>query len=98
MSDSKEIGLPVHEKYAPPAAIQAGALIGSRAEYDRMYTESVTNREAYWKEQAEKNLDWMEPFHTVVEDDFNEGKIAWFLGGKLNVTANCLDRHLATRG
>ncbi len=98
MSDTKEIGLPVNEKYAPPPAIQAGAHINSRAEYDRLYRESVEDREGFWKKQAEANIEWMSPFTTVVEDDFTTGKIAWFIGGKLNVTANCLDRHLATRG
>ena len=97
MSDTKEIGLPVNEKYAPPPAIQAGAIIKSRAEYDRLYRESVDDREGFWKRQAEENLQWMEPFTKVVEDDFVTGKIAWFIGGKLNVTVNCLDRHLATR-
>ncbi len=98
MSETKEIGLPVHEKYAPPAAIQAAAIINSRAAYDEMYRRSVDDREAFWKEQAEENIQWLAPFGKVVEEDFSTGKIAWFLDGKLNVSANCLDKHLATRG
>ena len=98
MSDTKEIGLPVNERYAPPAAIQAGAYVKSRAQYDQLYSESVNNRESFWRQQAEENIDWIAPFTTVVEEDFQTGKIAWFIGGKLNVSANCLDRNLATRG
>ena len=63
-----------------------------------MYARSMEDRDGFWREQAESLLDWMAPFETVVEEDLASGRIGWFLGGRLNVSANCLDRHLAQRG
>ena len=92
-----ESALPTHERYAPPAAARDGALVTSAADYEALYARSINDREAFWREQAESLLDWIAPFHTVVEEDLASGKIAWFLGGTLNVSANCLDRHLPER-
>ena len=63
-----------------------------------MRRRSIEDREAFWAEQARTNLEWMSDFQTVVEEDFTTGHIAWFKEGTLNVSVNCLDRHLATRG
>jgi acetyl-CoA synthetase len=93
-----ESALPTQERYPPPAAAQRGALIDSLAEYQRLYDRSINDRDAFWREQAQAQLDWIAPFGTVVEEDLRTGTIAWFLGGKLNASANCLDRHLAERG
>ena len=93
-----DIGLPVTETYAPPARVREGALVRSREEYEALHRRSIEDREAFWRELANEHVDWMAPFGTVVEEDLRTGKIAWFLDGKLNVSANCLDRHLATRG
>ena len=100
MSDgaSSEIGLPVDETYEPPARVREGARVRSREEYEELRRRSVEDREAFWAEQANAHLDWMRPFETVVEDDFTTGRIAWFSGGTLNVSVNCLDRHLAEHG
>jgi len=69
------------------------------AEYRRLYEFSVTDTESFWREQAEQTLDWIEPF-TQVSDcsfDVDDLHVRWFADGKLNVTANCLDRQLAAR-
>src|SRR3954449_10068892 len=55
----------------------------------------VTDRDAYWASWAEQ-LDWQTKWHTVL--DWKAPYAKWFVGGKLNASANCLDRHLATRG
>ncbi len=93
-----DVGLPVDEKYAPPARVREGALVSSQAEYERLYRRSIEDRDGFWSEMANQFITWDEPFHTVCEEDLPAGKIAWFLGGKLNVSVNCLDRHLATKG
>src|SRR5512139_381834 len=98
MALAKEIGLPVDESYPPPAWIRDGAVIKSREQYQAMYDRSVNDRDAFWSELANEQLEWMEPFHTVCDEDLRTGKVGWFLGGKLNVSVNCLDRHLATSG
>jgi acetyl-CoA synthetase len=67
-------------------------------EYLALYNRSITQSDDFWTEMAHTHLDWIEPFHTVHKEDLSKGEIAWFLGGKLNVSVNCLDRHLATRG
>ena len=99
MSDAtSDIGLPVTESYPPPARVRDGSLVQSRDAYVELHRRSIEDREAFWAEQANENLDWMKSFETVVEEDFTTGRIAWFEGGTLNVSANCLDRHLAARG
>ncbi|MFT7044927.1 MAG: acetyl-CoA synthetase [Celeribacter sp.] len=64
-----------------------------------MYAASVADPEAFWGEQGQI-LDWMEPYTTVKQTNFNFGQvdIKWYADGVLNVSANCIDRHLATRG
>ncbi|HHZ69108.1 MAG TPA: acetate--CoA ligase [Methylococcaceae bacterium] len=70
----------------------------SEAEYDTLYQQSITRPEQFWADQAELFLDWSQPWHTVLDYDYPQGYIRWFEGGQLNVSYNCLDRHLATRG
>ncbi len=98
MTQSKEIGLPVSEVYRPPARVREGALVRDRDEYQRLYDRSITDRDAFWAEMANRYIEWISPFVTVCEEDLHAGEISWFGGGKLNVSVNCLDRHLATRG
>src|SRR6201996_6520126 len=66
-----------------------------RAKYDAMYAESVTDPEAFWREQAHR-LDWMVPFTKVKNVSWDPDKlhIKWFEDGVLNVSTNCIDRHL----
>ncbi len=65
--------------------------------YQRLYQQSITEPEKFWSEQAEQFLDWEKPWDKTLEFDYPTGKISWFKGGKLNVSVNCLDRHLANR-
>src|SRR6202021_1305136 len=52
---------------------------------------------AFWDTLAKQKLDWIKPWDTVFQGSFEEGKIEWFKGGLLNVSVNCLDRHLASK-
>ncbi|WOC77341.1 acetate--CoA ligase [Stutzerimonas frequens] len=69
------------------------------AAYRAMYQQSVINPEGFWREQAAR-LDWIRPFSEVKRTSFDDHHvdIKWFADGTLNVSANCLDRHLAKRG
>lgn len=65
--------------------------------YQHLYQQSVDQPEVFWAEQAELFLDWHSPWDTLLKHDYIKGEIAWFSGGKLNVSVNCLDRHLPER-
>ena len=65
--------------------------------YEEMYNESIQNPEKFWSQQAE-NIDWYKKWDNVMNYDFNTADIKWYEGGKLNVTYNCIDRHLESRG
>ena len=69
------------------------------AEYEQQWRAAIETPDAYWRDQAAQ-LDWMRPFDTVKNVSFaaDDFRIRWFDGGQINVSANCLDRHLATRG
>jgi acetyl-CoA synthetase len=95
---ANDIGLPIDEIYAPPKQIQNGALIKSMEDYLATYQNSIANKEEFWKEQANQNIDWIEPFSKVVNEDLKTGTVAWFYDGKMNVSSNCLDRHLEKNG
>src|SRR5690606_25428624 len=86
----------VSKLYPVPEALRATAHI-DRARYDAMYRESIEAPDAFWSRQATEFLDWMAPFHTVRDVHMTEGRVAWFLGGKLNASVNCIDRHLPAR-
>jgi acetyl-CoA synthetase len=79
----------------PPEKLSKKAYIKSMAEYKKIYQQSVDDPEAFWGKMAEQ-LDWFKKWDKVTVDDFKEGKHEWFVGGKLNVSYNCLDRHLNT--
>ena len=83
----------------PPSDKTADAAHVNAAKYDAMYDASISDPEGFWKEQAQR-VDWMTPFTKVKDVDFTFGqvKINWFADGALNVSANCIDRHLETRG
>jgi len=86
---------PILHKVDPEFA--AGAHIDLEG-YEEMYRRSVADPESFWTEQAEKFVDWFTPWHSVSQWDYHTGEIRWFDGATLNVTYNCIDRHLATRG
>jgi acetyl-CoA synthetase len=84
--------------YPVPANIAENTLINAQ-QYQSMYQQSVQDPEAFWGEQG-KILDWIKPYTTVKNTSFAPGNISirWFEDGTLNLAANCLDRHLQTRG
>ena len=65
--------------------------------YQTLYKQSVEQPEVFWSEQAKQFLQWDKPWHTVMNYDYPTGFIRWFEGGTLNVSVNCIDRHLETR-
>ncbi len=85
----------MHEKrvFYPPEELSRQAYIKSLKEYKEIYQRSLSDPEGFWGEAAEQ-LDWYEKWDKVLVEDFAEGKHEWFVGGKLNVSYNCLDRHL----
>jgi acetyl-CoA synthetase len=81
---------PVPESWAKTAWI-------NKETYQEMYRESIDDPEKFWAKQAAEFLSWETPWKTVCDYDFAKGEAAWFQGGKLNVSVNCIDRHLAER-
>ncbi|NQY37942.1 MAG: acetate--CoA ligase [Alteromonadaceae bacterium] len=81
---------PVSEKAKAHTHINA-------ATYDEMYKQSIEQPDVFWAEQAEKFIDWYQPWDSVSKVDFKNSEVSWFAGGKLNVSYNCIDRHLATK-
>lgn len=77
--------------------IAAAAHIGAD-EYERLYARSIDAPDEFWAEQASQFIVWRHPWRQVSDCDFSTGNVRWFEGGKLNVSENCLDRHLETRG
>mgnify|MGYP006163162069 CR=1 FL=1 len=67
--------------------------ISTIEKYEEMYQDSVENADEFWATQA-KRLDWYKKWNTVSNSDFTKAEIKWFEGGKLNVSYNCLDRHV----
>ena len=83
-------------RYPVPDAFRRQARISSREAYDRLYARSIQDPEGFWSEQAKDLLTWHKPWDRTLEYDFHQGRAAWFQGGKLNATYNCLDRHIRT--
>ncbi len=81
-----------------PNDIAENALV-NEAKYQDLYKQSVADPEAFWAEQG-KRIDWIKPYTQIkdVSYDANDLHIKWYYDGTLNVSANCIDRHLATRG
>ncbi len=70
----------------------------SQDDYQRLYRQSIDHPDTFWAEQAKRFLDWSTPWQSVQHSDLTHGTATWFDGGELNVSYNCIDRHLATRG
>ena len=83
--------------YDVPADVAARAYINND-KYNEMYQRSISDPEGFWAEQAEEFVDWFKPWTKVWDWDFDDARIRWFEGAKLNVCYNCLDRHLESRG
>ncbi|MGR8935724.1 MAG: acetate--CoA ligase [Gammaproteobacteria bacterium] len=86
-----------HKIYELKSEITQRAYIDT-ASYETLYRRSIDEPEAFWAEQAEQFLAWEQRWDNVMEYDYLKGYIRWFQGGKLNVSYNCLDRHLPERG
>ncbi|MDI6692732.1 MAG: acetate--CoA ligase [Anaerosomatales bacterium] len=82
--------------FDPPPEFAERALIGSRERYEELYRRSLEDPEGFWGEAAREHLEWIQPFTRVLEGGFDALDYRWFADGTLNVSANCLDRHLTT--
>ena len=67
-------------------------------EYYQVYRKSVREPENFWEEVAEEHFLWRKKWDKVLSWDFSKPEVKWFEGAQLNITENCLDRHLVTRG
>ena len=87
----------MHEKrvFYPPDELSEKAYIKSLEEYKKIYQRSLDDPEGFWEEAAQQ-LDWYKKWDKVLIEDFAEAKHEWFVGGKLNVSYNCLDRNVKT--
>ena len=83
--------------YPPSASFVANAKI-NKSDYDIMYAKSVNTPEDFWSEHG-KRIDWIKPFSKIKNVDFSYPNVSikWFEDGQLNVSANCIDRHLDKR-
>lgn len=70
--------------------------LSTRAEYDAAYQFSLSSPEAFWEDVASQ-YHWRKPWHTVLEWNFQAPDVKWFLGAELNITENCIDRHLKNK-
>jgi len=97
MEEKRAIVSVMEEKrqFAPPEDVGRKAYIKSVAEYKQIYQRSIDDPEGFWGELANQ-LDWYKSWDEVLVQDFKEAKHQWFVGGKLNVCYNCIDRHLKT--
>ena len=86
------------EIFAPSEEMAARAHIDA-AKYEEMYAQSVADPDAFWAEHG-KRIDWMTPYTTISNVNYNKPDVSikWYEDGTLNAAANCLDRHLETRG
>jgi acetyl-CoA synthetase len=97
--EKKTITSMMEEKrsFPPSKEFSSKAHVKSLEEYKKMYERSITDPDGFWGEQA-KNLEWIKKWDKVLDYNFGDNLyIKWFQGGKLNVTINCLDRHLKTQ-
>jgi len=79
--------------FKPSKELSQQAYIKNMAQYNKIYRKSIDDPEAFWGEMAEQ-LDWFKKWDKVLVQDFSDAKHEWFVGGKLNVSYNCIDRHL----
>ena len=82
-----------NQKFHPSSEFSENAHIGSMEQYEKLYQESIKDPSGFWTKQAER-LHWYKKWDDVVDFDFVDANIKWFSGGKLNVSYNCLDRHV----
>ena len=87
------------DKMYPPSADFISTAHIDKNKYDAMYAQSIDDPDAFWSEHG-KRIDWIKPFTKIKNVDYSYPNVSikWFEDGELNVAANCVDRHLATRG
>src|SRR5689334_19195255 len=95
-SASSSIESVLHEerKFPPTKEFAAKAHISSEEQYQQMWTRAKDDPAGFWGDLARSELEWAQPFTAAMQGKMPETK--WFVGGKLNVSVNCLDRHLKT--
>jgi acetyl-CoA synthetase len=93
-STSIESVLQENRVFHPPKEFVKQAKLKSLAQYRKLYRESIASPDKFWAKQAKNELIWFKPWKKVLQ--WKEPFAQWFTGGKLNVTFNCLDRHLGT--
>ena len=81
------------KKYNPSKEIMINAEYASIEDYNTEYSRSIKENDDFWNEKAER-LDWFKKWKKVSDVDFVEPRIKWFIDGKLNVSYNCIDRHI----
>ena len=81
-------------QFKPSSDFAKSAHIGSEADYKKLYRESIKSPDKFWGRMAKQELVWFKPFKKVLQ--WKEPFAKWFVGGKLNLSVNCLDRHLGT--
>ena len=81
------------QKYDPPQKLSLNAKFKSLEDYLDEYTFSVNDSDNFWSKEAER-IDWYEKWDKISDVDFTKPQIRWFINGKLNVSYNCLDRHI----
>jgi acetyl-CoA synthetase len=82
--------------YPVPAEVADRCFINEE-QYEAMYRRSVEDPQGFWAEQADIFLDWDRKWDQVFEQDMAAGRVSWFAGGRLNISVNCIDRHLPQR-
>ena len=81
------------KKYKPSKEIVQNAVYKSMSDYDKEYSESINNNDDFWREKADR-IDWFKKWSKISEVDFTIPRIEWFKDAKLNVSYNCIDRHI----
>lgn len=84
-------------KLYPVSSALKGRTHLDKAQYDALYAESINSPATFWPRMATQFLSWTSPFTRLFEGDMTKGQVRWFIDGKLNVSYNCIDRHLHTR-
>ncbi len=95
MVKKKSAGGLSDKRYPPSSEFKKNAHIKSMSEYKRLYRQSIDDPEGFWAERA-LELTWDKKWKKVLDSDFEKARIKWFVGGKINASFNCLDRHVDT--
>jgi len=81
----------------PITKIFAAHTLMNEQQYQTLYSQSIKDPNSFWADQAQQHLTWFKPWSEVLTGSFSDLNVRWFVDGKLNVSFNCLDRHLAER-